>query len=208
MKKLLSLVSIMALFVLAGCTGGGETGGDSSGVLFATEGQLDFSGTYATTLPSEIRSALGGHLNSFTLSQYGSIVEAIDNLGNRYRGTISGGIDVSGNGAIETNEAAGILEMEAVNASGIRISIVAASDSEVTEFVPGTSSTSQALVVVLNANYFQTETTTTQDKTTVYKQFSGQIVLSTGQSGTITMKGDIVVTGGGQTSSVALVPAA
>lgn len=194
-----------------GCSGSGSS--DGSGSLFSSgdaENQIDFSGTYsASNVWAGINSVIGT-ITNVTLSHYSNTVEGVDNLGNRYKGTLiqSNNKDSSGN----LTGSGSTINMEASGTgigAGTTITIIAAYDPEEINYVPGSSYTDSEYIRQSTSpttweNFLKTTVITTTAQTTSYKTFIGEIVLSTGQSSNIILRGDVIVIGGDKTSKVTL----
>lgn len=195
-NKFLLFAAILGLTLSTGCFGGSSDDGANS--LYNNSGEeIDLSGSYTTTDLSANVKAIIGEFASITLRQSGNTLEGTDNLGNAYSGTIS---------LTDNDDASGSnFTIRTTLANGITVTITAAYDPEEIDYVPGSVVVTKGPLYTNPAGttYYQDVTTTTTDaKTTSYKTWSGQMLLSEGGSSALTLRGDIVVTGGSVSTDI------
>lgn len=196
-NKLLLAATILGLTFSTGCFGGSS--GDGADSLHAQNNSstIDLSGSYTTTDLSNDTKAVIGNFSAITLRQSGTTLEGTDNLGNAYSGTISLTNNENASGSNFT--------IHSNTASGITITLTATYDPEEIDYVPGSVTVTKGPLYTNPAGttFYQDVTTTTIDaKTTSYKTWIGQMVLSNGPSSTLTIRGDIVVTGGSVSTDI------
>lgn len=200
-NKILTFISIIGLTLATGCFGGSGDSSDGSNSLFntSTGQEINLSGSYTTSDLSSATKAVIGNFTSITLTQSGNTMEGVDNLGNVYKGGISMTNNEDASGSTFT--------IAATSSSGVVINITAAYDPEEIDFVPASSTTDKERYwnAAGTEQYEDTTVTTITAKTTSYKTWSGQMILSSGSPSTLTLRGDIVITGGAITTTVSTV---
>lgn len=189
-NRILTLLTLVGLTLSTGCFGGDSSDGSNSLFNTSTGAEINLSGSYTTSDLSSSVKAIIGDFTSLTITQSGSVVEGTDNLGNVYSGHIS---------MTENDDASGsTLSISATAPNGIVINIAAAYDPEEIDYVPGTSDVNEEFYWNTGGTeqFKRTTTTTVDAKTTSYKTWSGQMILSNGGSSSLSLRGDIVITGG------------